>query len=126
MFKSFIKEKFQIPPNELDDLLYKTPVIVNNDVKKNLKVERDIIQGDLHLEILRLLNLEWNEKRVEPEFVFRVTDKIFKIQEKLLIFCKYYCMNLFENPPFATSTPYIKLPLNFLCQYLPHIRPYHL
>ena len=88
MFKYFIKEKFQIPPKELDDLLYKTQVLSTNDVKKNLKVERDIIQGDLHLEILRLLNLEWNEKRVEPEFVFRVTDKIFKIQEKLLIFCK--------------------------------------
>ena len=88
LFKSYIKEKFQIPPKELDDLLYKTQVIVNNDVKKNLKVERDIQQGNLHLEILRLLNLEWNEKRVEPEFVFRVTDKIFKIQEKLLIFCK--------------------------------------
>ena len=41
LFKSFIKEKFQIPPKELDDLLYKTQVIVNNDVKKNLKVERD-------------------------------------------------------------------------------------
>ena len=95
MFKSYLnEEKFQIPPKELDDLLYKTQVIVNNDVKKNLKVEKDIIQGNLHLEILRLLNLEWNEKRVEPEFVFRVTDKLFKIQEKLLIFCKYYCMNL--------------------------------
>ena len=79
LFKSYIKEKFQIPPKELDDLLYKTQVIVNNDVKKNLKVERDIQQGNLHLEILRLLNLEWNEKRVEPEFVFRVTDMIFRI-----------------------------------------------
>ena len=59
MFKYFIKEKFQIPPKELDDLLYKTQVLSTNDVKKNLKVERDIIQGDLHLEILRLLNLEW-------------------------------------------------------------------
>ena len=79
LFKSYIKEKFQISPKELDDLLYKTQVIVNNDVKKNLKVEKDIIQGNLHLEILRLLNLEWKEKRVEPEFVFRITDKIFKI-----------------------------------------------
>ena len=79
LFKSYIKEKFQIPPKELDDLLYKTQVIVNNDVKKNLKVERDIQQGNLHLEILRLLNLEWNEKRVELDFVFRVTDKIFKL-----------------------------------------------
>ena len=79
LFKSFIKEKFQIPPKELDDLLYKTQVIVNNDVKKNLKVERDIQQGNLNQEKLRLLNSEWNEKRVEPEFVFRITDKIFKI-----------------------------------------------
>ena len=79
LFKSFIKEKFQIPPEEIDNILYKTQVIVNNDVKKNLKVERDIQQGNLHLEILRLLNLEWNEKRVEPDFVFRVTDKIFKL-----------------------------------------------
>ena len=78
-FNHFIKEKFQIPPEEIEDLLYKTQVIVNNDVKKNLKVERDIQQGNLHLEILRLLNLEWNEKRVEPDFVFRVTDKIFKL-----------------------------------------------
>ena len=78
-FNSYIKEKFQIQPEEIDNLLYKTQVIVNNDVKKNLKVERDIIQGDLHLEILRLLNLEWNAKRVEPEFVFRITDKIFQI-----------------------------------------------
>ena len=78
-FKSYIKEKFKIQPEEIDNILYKTQVIVNNDVKKNLKVERDIQQGNLHLEILRLLNLEWNEKRVEPEFVFRVTDKIFKI-----------------------------------------------
>ena len=68
-FKYFIKEKFQIPPKELDDLLYKTQVIVNNDVKKNLKVEKDIIQGNLHLEILRLLNLEWNEKRI-VNFIF--------------------------------------------------------
>ena len=78
-FKSFVKEKFQIPPEDIDDLLFKTQVIVNNDVKKNLKVERDIQQGNLHLEILRLLNSEWNEKRVNPEFVFRVTDKIFRI-----------------------------------------------
>ena len=78
-FKSFVKEKFQIPPEDIDELLFKSQVIVNNDIKKNLKGERDIQQGNIHLEILRLLNLEWNEKRVEPEFVFRVTDKIFRI-----------------------------------------------
>ena len=78
-FKSFVKEKFQIPPEDIDELLFKTQVIVNNDIKKNLMGERDIQQGNIHLEILRLLNLEWNEKRVDPEFVFRVTDMIFRI-----------------------------------------------
>ena len=39
-FKSFVKEKFQIPPEDIDDLLFKTQVIVNNDIKKNLKGER--------------------------------------------------------------------------------------
>ena len=81
-FKSYLnEEKFQIPPEEIDNLLYKTQVIVNNDIKNNLKLEKDIEQGNLHLEILRLLNLEWDEKRVDPEFVFRVTDKIFKIHQ---------------------------------------------
>jgi predicted nucleotidyltransferase len=78
-FKSFVKEKFQIPPEDIDDLLFKTQVIVNNDIKKNLKLEKDIEQGNSHLEILRLLSSEWNEKRVESEFVFRVTDNILKI-----------------------------------------------
>ena len=78
-FKSYIKEKFKIPHKEIDNILYKTQVIVNNDIKNNLKVESDIEQGNSHLEILRLLSSEWNEKRVNPEFVFRVTDKIFNI-----------------------------------------------
>ena len=79
-FKSYLnEEKFQIPPEEIDNLLYKTQVIVNNDIKNNLKVERDIEQGNSHLEILRLLSSEWNEKRVDSEFVFRVTDNILKI-----------------------------------------------
>ena len=79
-FKSYLnEEKFQIPPEEIDNLLYKTQVIVNNDIKKNLKLEKDIEQGNSHLEILRLLSSEWNEKRVESEFVFRVTDNILKI-----------------------------------------------
>ena len=78
-FNHFIKEKFQIPPEDIDDLLFKTQVIVNNDIKKNLKLEKDIGQGNSHLEILRLISSEWNEKRVEPEFVFRVTDNILKI-----------------------------------------------
>ena len=78
-FNSYIKEKFKIQPEEIDNILYKTQVIVNNDIKNNLKLEKDIEQGNSHLEILRLLNSEWNEKRVEPEFVFRVTDNILKI-----------------------------------------------
>ena len=79
-FKSYLnEEKFQIPPEEIDNLLYKTQVIVNNDIKNNLKLEKDIEQGNSHLEILRLLSSEWNEKRIDSEFVFRVTDNILKI-----------------------------------------------
>jgi hypothetical protein len=79
-FSHFLNEKkFVIPPNEIDNLLYKTIEIVNNDVKKNLKYERDIEQGNLHLSILQLLQKEWDKKRVETNFVFRITDKIFRI-----------------------------------------------
>ena len=78
-FKSYNEEKFKIPEKDLDDLLMKTFSIVNNDVKNNLKFERDITQGNLHIEILTLLRKEWDDRKVEPEFVFRITDKIFKI-----------------------------------------------
>ena len=78
-FKSYNEEKFKIPEKDLDDLLMKTFSIVNNDVKNNLKFERNIKQGNLHIEILTLLQKEWDDKKVEPEFVFRITDKIFKI-----------------------------------------------
>ena len=78
-FKSYNEEKFKIPEKDLDDLLMKTFSIVNDDVKNNLKFERDIKQGNLHIEILTLLRKEWDDKKVEPEFVFRITDKIFKI-----------------------------------------------
>ena len=78
-FKSYNEEKFKIPEKDLDDLLMKTFSIVNDDVKNNLKFERDITQGNLHIEILTLLQKEWDDRKVEPEFVFRVTDKIFKI-----------------------------------------------
>ena len=78
-FSHFLNEKFEIPEKDLDDLLMKTFSIVNDDVKNNLNFERDIKQGNLHIEILTLLQKEWNEKRVNPEFVFRVTDNIFKI-----------------------------------------------
>ena len=78
-FKSYNEEKFKIPEKDLDDLLMKTFSIVNDDVKNNLKFERDITQGNLHIEILTLLRKEWDDRKVEPEFVFRITDKIFKI-----------------------------------------------
>ena len=66
---------------DLDDLLVKTFSIVNDDVKNNLKWEREIKQGNLHIEILTLLKNEWDDRKVEPEFVFRITDKIFKIHQ---------------------------------------------
>ena len=78
-FKSYNEEKFKIPEKDLEDLLMKTFSIVNDDVKNNLKFERDIKQGQLHIEILSLLQKEWDDRKVEPEFVFRITDKIFKI-----------------------------------------------
>ena len=77
-FNHFLNE-VDIPEKDLDDLLMKTFSIVNDDVKNNLKFERDIKQGNLHIEILTLLQKEWDDKKVEPEFVFRITDKIFKI-----------------------------------------------
>ena len=77
-FNHFLNE-VDIPEKDLDDLLIKTFSIVNNDVKNNLKFERDIQQGNLHIEILTLLRKEWDDRKVEPEFVFRITDKIFKI-----------------------------------------------
>ena len=78
-FKSYNEEKLKIPEKDLDDLLMKTFSIVNDDIKNRLKYEKDKEQGNIHLDILTLLQNEWNERKVEPEFVFRVTDKIFKI-----------------------------------------------
>ena len=77
-FNHYLNE-VDIPEKVLDDLLVKTFSIVNDDVKNNLKFEKDIKQGNLHIEILTLLQKEWDERKVEPDFVFRVTDKIFKI-----------------------------------------------
>ena len=77
-FNHYLNE-VDIPEKDLDDLLMKTFSIVNNDVKNNLKFERDIKQGNLHIEILTLLRKEWDDKKVEKEFVFRITDKIFNI-----------------------------------------------
>ena len=78
-FKHFLNEKFEIPEKDLDDLLMKTFYIVNDDIKNRLKYEKEKEQGNIHLDILTLLQKEWNERKVEPEFVFRITDKIFKI-----------------------------------------------
>ena len=78
-FKSYNEEKFKIPEKDLEDLLMKTFSIVNDDIKNKLKYEKEKEQGNIHLDILTLLQNEWNERKVEPEFVFRVTDKIFKI-----------------------------------------------
>ena len=78
-FKSYNEEKFKILDTDLDDLLMKTFSIVNNDVKNNLKFERDITQGNLHIEILTLLRKEWDDRKLDPDFVFKITDKIFKI-----------------------------------------------
>ena len=77
-FNHFLNE-VDIPEKDLDDLLMKTFSIVNNDVKNNLKFERDIQQGNLHIEILSLLQREWDDRKISPDFVFRITDKIFKI-----------------------------------------------
>ena len=78
-FKSYNEEKFKIPEKDLDDLLMKTFSIVNDDIKNKLKYEKEKEQGNIHLDILTLLQKEWDERKVEPDFVFRVTDKIFKI-----------------------------------------------
>ena len=77
-FNHYLNE-VDIPEKDLDDLLMKTFSIVNDDVKNNLKWEREIKQGNLHIEILTLLRREWDDRKVEPDFVFRITDKIFKI-----------------------------------------------
>ena len=77
-FNHYLNE-VDIPEKDLDELIMKTFSIVNDDVKNNLKFERDITQGNLHIEILTLLRKEWDDRKVEPDFVFRITDKIFKI-----------------------------------------------
>ena len=80
-FKSYNEEKFKIPPKEIDNLLYKTIEIVKDEVKKDVEIGKDNQQGNLNLEILTLLKKEWDNKRVDTNFVFRVTDKIFKIHQ---------------------------------------------
>ena len=80
-FNRFVNEGFKIPEKDLDDLIMKTFSIVNDDVKNRLKNEKEIEQGNIHLEILSLLKKEWDDRSVLPEFVFRVTDNIFKMHK---------------------------------------------
>ena len=77
-FKSYNEEKFKIPTGVIDDLLYKTIEIVKYEIKRDVEIGKDNQQGSLNLEILTLLKKEWENKRVERNFVFKVTDKIFK------------------------------------------------
>ena len=69
-FNRFLNEKFKIPEKDLDDLLMKTFSIVNDDVKNRLKNEKEIKQGNMHLELLSLLQREWSDRKIDPEFVF--------------------------------------------------------
>ena len=77
-FKTYNEEKFVIPTNEIDNILYKTLEIVKYEIKRDVEIGKDNQQGNLNLEILTLLKQEWENKRVERNFVFKVTDKIFK------------------------------------------------
>ena len=78
-FSQYINEnKFVIPPNEIDNLLYKTIEIIKYELKRDVEIGKYNQQGNLNLEILTLLKKEWDNKRVETNFVFRITDKIFK------------------------------------------------
>ena len=77
-FKSYNEEKFKIPPNEIDNILYKIIEIFKDEVKKDVEIGKDNQQGNLNLKILTLLRKEWDKKRVETNFVFLVVDKIFK------------------------------------------------
>ena len=77
-FKSYNEEKFKIPRTEIDDLIYKTIEIVKYEIKKDVEIGKDNQKGSLNLEILTLLKKEWDNKRIETNFVFRITDKILK------------------------------------------------
>ena len=78
-FKSYNEEKFKIPRTEIDDLIYKTIEIVKYEIKRDVEIGKDNQKGSLNLEILTLLKKEWDNKRIETNFVFRITDKILKI-----------------------------------------------
>ena len=77
-FKSYNEEKFKIPRTEIDDLIYKTIEIVKYEIKRDVEIGKDNQKGSLNMEILTLLKKEWDNKRIETNFVFRITDKILK------------------------------------------------
>ena len=64
-FKSYNEEKFKIPPNEIDNILYKIIEIFKDEVKKDVEIGKDNQQGNLNLKILTLLRKEWDKKLVE-------------------------------------------------------------
>jgi hypothetical protein len=64
-FKSYNEEKFKIPPNEIDNILYKIIEIFKDEVKKDVEIGKDNQQGNLNLKILTLLRKEWDKKRIE-------------------------------------------------------------
>ena len=76
--KSYNEEKFKIPPHEIDNLLYKTMGIVTYDVMNVIEIGKNVKEGKLHIEILRLLKKECDKRRIDTNFVFRITDKIFR------------------------------------------------
>ena len=57
-FKSYNEEKFKIPPNEIDNILYKIIEIFKDEVKKDVEIGKDNQQGNLNLKILTLLRKE--------------------------------------------------------------------
>ena len=48
------------------------------EMQRLVKIGKDNQQGSLNLEILTLLKKERDNKRIETNFVFRITDKILK------------------------------------------------
>jgi hypothetical protein len=53
-FKSYNEEKFVIPTNEIDNILYKNLEIVKYEIKRDVEIGKDNQQGSLNLEILTL------------------------------------------------------------------------
>ena len=53
--------------------------IVNDDVKNKYKFNRDKRVGNGHIHILSFLKKEWDDGKVSPELVYRITDMIHQI-----------------------------------------------